>query len=127
MSKIRCPYCHKRIRHATSVNGHELYWCENYDCDASSEMIGTEYMWAALADTHKRFELANGELNYIQKQLDRDKNLAKVEDLRKKLKIAYEALKRIGANYPRMTDLYRMKLANDAIEQLTKGETDDKK
>lgn len=74
----------------------------------------------------RKFEMANGELNYIQKQVDKDQNLAKVENLRKKLKIACETLKRIGANYPRMTDLYRMKLANDAIEQLTKGAKDDK-
>lgn len=34
------------------------------------------------------------------------------------LTVAVDALKRIGANYPRMTDLYRMKIANDAIEKI---------
>lgn len=34
------------------------------------------------------------------------------------LTVAVDALKRIGANYPRMTDLYRMKIANEAIEKI---------
>lgn len=37
---------------------------------------------------------------------------------RKKLDIVVSALKRVAANYPRMTDLYRMKIANDAIEKI---------
>ncbi len=34
------------------------------------------------------------------------------------LTVAVDALKRIGANYPRMSELYRMKIANDAIEKI---------
>ena len=42
MTELKCPYCNKQIQHAITVNGHDFYWCENYDCDSSSEMVGTE-------------------------------------------------------------------------------------
>ena len=92
MTKLKCPYCNKQIQHAKTVDGNDFYWCENYDCDSSSEMVGTEEMWATVIDAEK------------------------------KLDIAVNALKRVAANYPRMTDLYRMKIANDTIEQINNKE-----
>ena len=73
MSDMKCPFCHKEIRHAISVDTHNFYWCENYDCDASSEMIGTEYMWASLIaseqeliTTRKALDLAINVLNRVK-------------------------------------------------------------
>ena len=119
MSELKCPFCNKPLQ--PTLRQSDEYWCENYDCPGTNiEWVGSQKLWQELAEMKRKFEMANGELNYIQKQVDKDQNLAKVEDLRKKLKIACETLKRIGANYPRMGELYRMKLANDAIEQITK-------
>lgn len=58
MTKLKCPYCNKQIRHAITIDGHDFYWCENYDCDSSSEMVGTEEMWATVIDTKKKLDVA---------------------------------------------------------------------
>lgn len=58
--------------------------------------------------------------NIYTKTCRMDKEFAEEEldRTRKALDIAVDALKRAGANYPRMTDLYRMKIVNKAIEQI---------
>lgn len=58
MTELKCPYCNKQIQHAITVDGHDFYWCENYDCDSSSEMVGTEEMWATIIDTKKKLDVA---------------------------------------------------------------------
>ena len=57
MTKLKCPYCNKQIQHAITIDGHDFYWCENYDCDSSSEMVGTEEMWATVIDTKKKLDV----------------------------------------------------------------------
>lgn len=71
MTELKCPYCNKTLQHAITVDGHDFFWCENYDCDSSTEMVGTIEMWASLIDMEKKFNMANGELNYIQKQINK--------------------------------------------------------
>ena len=65
MTELKCPYCKKQIQHAITVNGHDFYWCENYDCDSSSEMVGTEEMWATIIDTKKKLDVAVNRLENI--------------------------------------------------------------
>ena len=65
MTELKCPYCNKQIQHAKTIDGHDFYWCENYDCDSSSEMVGTEEMWATVIDTKKKLDRAIWWLNEI--------------------------------------------------------------
>lgn len=65
MTELKCPYCNKQLQHAVSIDTHDFYWCPNYDCDSSSEMVGTEETWATIIDTKKKLDVAKKWLTKI--------------------------------------------------------------
>lgn len=69
MTELKCPYCNKQLQHAVSIDTHDFYWCPNYDCDSSSEMVGTEETWATIIDAEKKLDIALKCLKGVVKDL----------------------------------------------------------
>jgi hypothetical protein len=97
MSDMKCPFCGRELSEYDHFD--RLLVCFNPQCEAvftKKDFLGNKNLWQELIRTKKQLE------------------------------IAVDALKRVAANYPRMTDLYRMKIANEATEQITALEQKDK-
>lgn len=56
-SKLKCPvcpYCNKSLHCGAELNvdGHnvEMWYCTNYSCEQSEDLIGTREMWGIVAN-----------------------------------------------------------------------------
>ena len=96
MNNIKCPYCNKPLHgkttHISEVYVIDLYHCANQDCESTEYLVGCKEFWDIL-----------GQLIRTRKALD----------------VAVDALKNIGASYPRITDIAMQDKANKALKQIT--------
>lgn len=77
-----CPYCGKPLHCGAELNvdGHnvEMWYCTNYECEQSEDLIGTREVWELVANriqAKQDLEKANAELDYIQEQVEKSRVL----------------------------------------------------
>lgn len=58
-TSLKCPYCGQQLYEieVSQLNPRESFFgCQNYDCERSSGMVGTEYMWAEIIENTNKKE-----------------------------------------------------------------------
>lgn len=108
-----CPWCNQPLHCGAELNvdGHnvEMWYCTNYECEESEDLIGTREMWEVF--TNARHIFAQGQEN--------TKELAiKLVQAKQDLEIATKALKELWQATHYDTDGYLGKTIQQAITQI---------